>query len=116
MIVIMQATASARDVAAVANRMRELGLASEVGEAAERVVVSAAGGGAPLETDLFTALPGVDKVVPLAPAYRLAGRAAHPGPTLVRAGDAIIGGRAVAFMAGPCSVESRAQTLEVAGE
>jgi 3-deoxy-7-phosphoheptulonate synthase len=115
MIIVMKATAGARDVAAVAERMRALGFTPEVGEAAERVIVSvAAGGGAAPEAELFSALPGVDKIVALQPAYRLVSRAAHPHDTVIRAGDALIGGRNLAFMAGPCSVENRAQTLEVA--
>ena len=50
MIIIMQATASAREVAAVTNRMRDLGGQPEIGEAAERVIVSDAG--AEIEADL----------------------------------------------------------------
>src|SRR5579859_4717031 len=114
MIIIMQAGATARDVAAVADRIRALGGSPEIGGAAERVVVSFAGGSPPLEPDLFSALPGVDKIVPLQPAYRLASRAQHPHNTIVRVGSTAIGGRDIAVMAGPCSVESRAQTLEVA--
>ncbi|HUS16928.1 MAG TPA: 3-deoxy-7-phosphoheptulonate synthase [Chloroflexia bacterium] len=114
MIIIMKATASARDVAAVAERVRHLGYAAEVGESGGRVLVSFTGDMPPIEPDLFSAMPGVDKIVPLQPAYRLASRAGHPHDTVIRVGDALIGGRDIAFMAGPCSVEDRGQTLEVA--
>ena len=56
MIIVMKATAGARDVAAVAERMRGLGFTPEVGEAAERVIVSVAGGGAAPEAELFSAM------------------------------------------------------------
>jgi 3-deoxy-7-phosphoheptulonate synthase len=114
MIIIMKAGATAREVAALADRIRDLGGAPEITGAAERVVVSFLPGDAVIEPDLFSAMPGVDKILPLQPAYRLAARAAHPHDTVIRAGDATIGGRDLTLMAGPCSVESRAQTLEIA--
>ncbi len=114
MILVLKASATAREIAAICDRIRNLGFAPEVGSAAERVVVSFVGDGPAVEPDLFSAMPGVDKILPLHPAYRLASRAAHPADTVIRVGDATIGGSDVAFMAGPCSVENRAQTLEVA--
>lgn len=59
-------------------------------------------------------LPGVRKLVSMAEPYRLASRAFHPQPTLVRVGRAEIGGRAVVMMAGPCAVESREHIFEMA--
>ncbi|MGI8586185.1 MAG: 3-deoxy-7-phosphoheptulonate synthase [Chloroflexia bacterium] len=116
MIIIMKASASAYDVARLTARVREVGYSPEVGEAAGRVVVSFLGGKHPVEPDLFSAMRGVDKIVPLQPGYRLASRTDHPENTLIRVGNALIGGQDIAFMAGPCSVEGRAQTLEVAEE
>ena len=48
------------------------------------------------------------------PAYRLASRLHHPEDTVVRVGDVVIGGSDVVVIAGPCSVESREQVLEIA--
>jgi 3-deoxy-7-phosphoheptulonate synthase len=114
MIIIMKASATAREVAALADRIRDLGGEPEMTGAAERVVVSFLPGERVIEPDLFSAMPGVDKILPLQPAYRLAARAAHPHDTVIHVGDATIGGRDLTLMAGPCSVESRAQTLEIA--
>ena len=46
--------------------------------------------------------------------FKSAGRALHPEDTVVRAGDVKIGGGSFAIIAGPCSVESEEQILEVA--
>ena len=60
-------------------------------------------------------LPGVKKAIRLDHPYKLASRSFHPHPTLVKAGRATLGGRAVVMMAGPCAVESREHILEMAG-
>ena len=59
-------------------------------------------------------LPGVRKVVALAEPYRLVSRAFHPEPTRIPLGAAVLGGREVVMMAGPCAVEHRDQILEAA--
>ena len=46
--------------------------------------------------------------------YKLAGRLAHPENTEIKVDDKIIGGKQLAIIAGPCSVESREQILEIA--
>jgi len=62
----------------------------------------------------LASLPGVRKLVPIAEPYRLASRAFHPQPTMVRVGGSEVGGRAVVLMAGPCAVESQAHIFEMA--
>jgi len=59
-------------------------------------------------------LPGVKNAVPIREPYKLASRAFHPHPTVVKVGPASIGGDAVVMMAGPCSVESREHISEMA--
>jgi 3-deoxy-7-phosphoheptulonate synthase len=115
MIIVLKDSATARDIAALSDRIRALGGVPEVTTTAERMVISFVSDPArPIEADLFSAMPGVDKIVAVPPAYRLASRVTHPADTIIRVGNATIGGRDVAVIAGPCGVESRAQTLEVA--
>ncbi len=59
-------------------------------------------------------LPGVRRVLPIAEPYKLASRAFHPHPTLVKVGRATLGGQGVVMMAGPCAVESRDHIFEMA--
>ena len=48
------------------------------------------------------------------PLWRRASRLAHPADTVVTVNGVGFGGPALGIIAGPCAVESRAQTLEVA--
>ncbi len=46
--------------------------------------------------------------------FKLSSRTSHPENTQIRVGDNIIGGKRLAIIAGPCSVENRAQILDIA--
>ena len=66
-----------------------------------------------LDPNTLQGLPYVQEVRRLTPAYRLAGRAAHPANTVVAVGDAKIGEK-FCMIAGPCAVESAPQMAAVA--
>ncbi|MHB9097024.1 MAG: 3-deoxy-7-phosphoheptulonate synthase, partial [Syntrophales bacterium] len=57
-------------------------------------------------------LPGVEKVVPILKAYKLAGREFRDKDTVIRVGDVQIGAGEFTVMAGPCSIESEEQLME----
>ena len=61
-----------------------------------------------LDPSALQALPFVMEARRLTPAYRLAGRAAHPENTVVTVGDVSIGAD-FCLIAGPCAVESAYQ-------
>ena len=60
------------------------------------------------------ALPGVKRVTPINRPFKLTSREFHPENTVIRVLDAAVGDGSLTVMAGPCSVESRAQLLETA--
>ncbi|MCE5242211.1 MAG: 3-deoxy-7-phosphoheptulonate synthase [Syntrophobacteraceae bacterium] len=66
------------------------------------------------ETAYYEALPGVEKAVPVSKPYKLVSRELHPSPSLIRIGDVAIGGDRLVVIAGPCGVEERKRTLEIA--
>ena len=63
-------------------------------------------------------LPGVARVIPISSPYKLASREFRKDDTIISLGSAAhpvrIGGLRIVVIAGPCSVESRTQTLECA--
>jgi 3-deoxy-7-phosphoheptulonate synthase len=56
----------------------------------------------------------VETVTPILKPFKLASLEVRSEPTRVTVGNAVIGGKKIVVMAGPCSVESREQVLEVA--
>jgi 3-deoxy-7-phosphoheptulonate synthase len=62
----------------------------------------------------YETLPGVSKVIPISKPYKLVSRELHPEPSVIKVGDVGIGGGRLVVMAGPCAVESRELTMEIA--
>ncbi|MDQ3929103.1 MAG: N-acetylneuraminate synthase family protein, partial [Chloroflexota bacterium] len=116
MIVVMRMGADAHEVGGVIQRIQELGFRPHVSSGSERVIVGIIGNDRPLDPENFLSLTGVEKVVPILAPYKLASRDFKPTDTIIRVNDALIGGDNVTFIGGPCSVESRDQTFEVARE
>ena len=56
----------------------------------------------------------VERIMKVAEPFKKANRMFHPGPSEVKVGDTIVGGKKLSVMAGPCSVESNEQIEEVA--
>ena len=56
----------------------------------------------------------VERVMRVSEPYKKANRKFHPDSTVVKVGDTSIGGKEIALIAGPCSVESREQITDVA--
>jgi len=56
----------------------------------------------------------VERIMHVAEPFKKANRMFHPGNSVIKAGGAEIGGKRLAVMAGPCSVESREQITAVA--
>lgn len=62
----------------------------------------------------FETLPGVAKVIPISKPYKLVSRELHPQPSVIKVRDVAIGGDRLVVIAGPCAVEDRKRTLEIA--
>jgi len=114
MIVVMKAGSSAEELRLVEEKLTSAGLEPHVIRGTERSVVAAVGDERVLEVEVLEALPGVEKVLRVLAPYKLASREAHAGGSVVKAGPLEVGGRRIAVIAGPCTVEGRSQILETA--
>ena len=56
----------------------------------------------------------VDKIIKVQEPYKRANRKMHPEDTIVNVGGVTIGGKKIVVMAGPCSVESEEQIVDIA--
>ena len=67
-----------------------------------------------IDTELLEGLDIVCQVTRVTEPFKNANRKFHPEDTVIRAGDVKIGGGNFAIIAGPCSIESEEQIIEVA--
>ncbi|HET9808116.1 MAG TPA: 3-deoxy-7-phosphoheptulonate synthase [Candidatus Limnocylindria bacterium] len=115
MLVVMKRGASQREIDAVVARIQEFGITPIPLPGAERMAIGTFGSTSRAAADAVESLPGVAEVVPVSRPFKLASREVIAEDTVVRVGDVPVGaGAALAIMAGPCSVESREQTLATA--
>ncbi len=115
MIVVMKKEASSREISSVITRVKDDGYEAHLSEGDDRTIIGLVGESAiPLREDNYNAMSGVDRVMRVSVPYKLASREYHPQPTLVRLNGSSAGANQVLVIAGPCSVESREQTIEIA--
>jgi 3-deoxy-7-phosphoheptulonate synthase len=114
MMIIMQRGASEEQVQSVISVIEAQGLGAHVIEGVEQTVIGAVGETHALSTEAFEVLEGVEAVKRISQPYKLASRQFHPHDSIFPLDGFTIGGAEVAIIAGPCSVESRAQLLETA--
>ena len=114
MIIVMQARASAEQVAAVVARIEAQGYRAHLSKGEETTIIGVIGDDRPIDPAHFELLDGVEKTVPILRPFKLASRTMHPADTLVPLNGIQVGGPKLAIIAGPCAVESRTQLLEVA--
>jgi len=113
-MIVMRNDATPAQVQEVVERVRSNGLQVHISQGAERVVIGAIGDDRPVGHDQFLFMDGVDRVVPISRPYKLASREFNQADTTFQVGQAIFGGDKIVMVAGPCSVESRSQILEIA--
>jgi 3-deoxy-7-phosphoheptulonate synthase len=116
MLVVMKAQATPEQVQAVCAAIEGLGFRAHPMPGAERTAIGITGNKDAVDRGNLEALPGVAEVIRVTKAYKLASRDVKESDTVVRfAGtDAAIGGRELAVVAGPCSIESRVQAFAIA--
>jgi 3-deoxy-7-phosphoheptulonate synthase len=115
MMIVMKPTATEQEVQAVIDRVKDVGARAHVSRGEEVTVVGAIGDREHVARLELDAAPGVDRVVPISKPYKLASNQfKHHAPSVFDIGGRKIGGQNFALIAGPCTVESREQTLETA--
>jgi 3-deoxy-7-phosphoheptulonate synthase len=114
MIVVMKQGATQRQIAHVIEMIESLGLRSHVVNGTELTVVAALGEKRDGARQALETTEGVDKVVPILAPYKMASTEVKKEPTVVKARDLVVGGGRLGVIAGPCSVESKEQIMEIA--
>jgi 3-deoxy-7-phosphoheptulonate synthase len=116
MLVVMKAQATQEQIQAVCEAIERLGFRAHPLPGAQRTAIGITGNQGEMDRGNLEELSGVAEVIRVSKAYKLASRDVKEEDTVIRfAGtDAAIGGRNLAIIAGPCSIESREQAFAIA--
>ena len=114
MLIVMKTDATEREIADVLRVIEELGLRGHPLPGATRTAIGITGNQGAVDASHFENLPGVAEAIRVSKPYKLITLDLKPEKTVVRVGDAAIGGEELALIAGPCAIESHAQAFAVA--
>jgi 3-deoxy-7-phosphoheptulonate synthase len=115
MLIVMKTSATAHEIDAVVEAVQAMGLRPHPLAGATRTAIGITGNTGVIEGRRFENLSGVAEVIRVTKPYKLITLDLRPEKTIVRVGDASIGGNELAIIAGPCAIESREQAFTVAG-
>jgi 3-deoxy-7-phosphoheptulonate synthase len=116
MLVVMKTQATPEEIQAVCDYIEQLGFRAHPLPGAQRTAIGITGNKGEVERGNIEALSGVAEVIRVTKPYKLASRDVKEEDTIIRfpGTDATIGGRDIAIIAGPCSIESREQAFAIA--
>lgn len=128
MILVFRPGCSKDEVAEAEQQLRGLGFQPHTLYGVERTVIAAIGDDRVTTKEHLETFPGVERVLPILAPYKLASKEIRPETSVFEIGGTgagcptvkptkmkvPIGGKKLAVIAGPCSVEGREQILDVA--
>jgi 3-deoxy-7-phosphoheptulonate synthase len=115
MMIVMKPTATEKEIGAVIERVESVGARAHPSRGEEVMVIGAIGDAEHVQRLELDGFPGVDRVVPISKPYKLASmQFKHGERSVLDICGRKVGGQHFALIAGPCTVESREQTLETA--
>src|SRR5579875_1379835 len=111
MLVVMKAQATQEEIQAVCNYIQHLGFRPHPLPGAQRTAIGITGNQGQIDQGNIEELSGVAEVIRVSKPYKLVSRDVKEEDTIIRfpGTNITIGGRDLAMIAGPCSIESREQ-------
>ena len=114
MLIVMKSDATDSEIETVLSVIQSLGLKGHAMPGATRTAIGITGNQGAVDPSHFEILAGVAEAIRVSKPYKLITLDLRPEKTIVRVGDATIGGDELAIIAGPCAIESRAQAFAIA--
>ena len=114
MIIVLKPRTTEENLNRVIKMVETKGLEAHVVRGEEMTIIGCIGDTVRIDPRLFEVDQSVDKVMHVQEPYKLANRAFHPEDTIVDVSGIPVGGGHMAMIAGPCSVESEEQVIDVA--
>ncbi|MEL7606468.1 Phospho-2-dehydro-3-deoxyheptonate aldolase [bioreactor metagenome] len=114
MILVINNQASEKEIEDVKKKIHQFGCEVYESMGLNHHILGVVGDTSDIESGTFQTISIVDKVILVQEPYKKANRLFHPDNTVVDVNDRSIGGKKLAIIAGPCSVESEEQILSIA--
>ncbi|MGI8884866.1 MAG: 3-deoxy-7-phosphoheptulonate synthase [Pyrinomonadaceae bacterium] len=114
MLIVMKADATEKDVERVLEIVEKLGFRPHQMPGASRTAIGITGNPGAVDPAHFENLNGVAEAIRVTKPYKLISKDLRPEKSVIKVGNAEIGGGELAIIAGPCAVETFEQVFKVA--
>ena len=114
MTIVLKPNAPKEFIDTLTTSIRAKGLQIDISKGARKTLLGLVGNTAAIDEDQIRGYEYVENVIRVEEPYKRASRAFHPEDTVIQVGDTQIGGKKLAIMAGPCSIESPEQIEGIA--
>ncbi len=116
MIIVLKETATSDDLKKIVAAVKKYGYSAEVVKGESKTIIGAVGNQKEKQQhmNLIGQLPGVEAVVPIMQPHKLGSREFKHDDSSFAVGNTTVGGNKITVIAGPCSVESEEQIIEIA--
>ena len=114
MIIVLKPHTSDEGIEKIKNLIVAKGAQPHVSKGDIQTIIGMVGDTTKIDPKAIEVEECVEKVMKVSEPYKLANRAFHPDDTIIDVSGVKVGGESLALIAGPCSVESEEQVIEVA--
>ena len=114
MIVILKAKTNNEEIKKLTEEIEKLGVSVNPVIGTELSILGLVGDTTKIDPTYIEANPNVERVMHVQEPFKKANRMFHPEPTVIDVNGQKIGGKKLAIMAGPCSVENEKQITSIA--
>ena len=114
MIIVLKPNVSDESIKKIEDIIISKGVQPHVSKGEIQTIIGMVGDTTRIDPKIIEVEPEVEKVMKVSEPYKLANRAFHPDDTIVDVAGVKVGGDNLALIAGPCSVESEEQVIEIA--
>ena len=114
MIIVFKPRATENDVNRIIAKVERMGLKTHLSKGEMSTIVGLVGDTTRVDPKQFEVDECVERIMKVSEPYKLANRAFHPEDSIIDVSGVKVGGNNLTLIAGPCSVESKEQVIEIA--
>ena len=114
MIAVLKSDTNDKQIDSLSSWLKAQGLDVHISKGSEHTVIGLIGDTSKVDAELIESLEIVESVKRISEPFKSANRKFHPDDSVIQVGNTSVGGSIFSIMAGPCSVESEEQVMEIA--
>ncbi len=114
MIAVLKQGTSEKQIENLTNWLHSQGVDTHISFGKDHTIIGLVGDTSKIDEELLSSLEIIDSVKRISEPFKNANRKFHPDDTVIEVGNTSVGGDEFTIIAGPCSVESEEQVMEIA--